>query len=75
MLKKLDDVLTLDTVAVEALSPFHEFSLGEADLLTREGEGEAERQDLLVDLPVLDEVGQAGGNVVEQLGPGPYECH
>ena len=64
--EQLDDVLSLDAGAAEPLGPLDEDPLGEPLLPAREGEGEAEREDLVAELAVVDEVGEALGDVVEE---------
>lgn len=56
-----------DAAAVEALGPPDEQTFGEALLTQRKAEGEAEGQDLLLELEVLDEEGETLGNVIEKL--------
>ena len=49
-------------------------AFGEPLLPAGEGEGEAEGEDLPAELPVVDKVGEALGDVVEQPHPGvPHE--
>ena len=64
--KHLHDVLALDVGAAEALGPLDQVGGGQAVLLAREREGEAEREQLVRDLPAVHEVREAGGDVVEQ---------
>jgi hypothetical protein len=57
-LKVTDDVGALDALAVESLGPLDEYGLGEPLLLQGEGEGEAQGEDLCLQLPVVHKVGQ-----------------
>ena len=66
--QQLTDVLALDPGAAEALRPLDQPALGEALLRAREGEGESERELLVAELAVVNKVGEARGNVVEELG-------
>jgi hypothetical protein len=53
-----DDVGALDALAVESLGPLDEDGLGEPLLLQGEGEGEAQGEDLSLQLPVVHKVGE-----------------
>ena len=53
-----DDVGALDALAIEALGPLDEYGLGEPLLLQGEGEGEAQGEDLSLQLPVVHKVGE-----------------
>ncbi len=61
-LQMSDDVRALDAITVESFGPLDEHGLGEALLLQGKGEGEAQGQDLVLQLPVMHEVGQTPGS-------------
>ena len=61
------DVFALDAAALEVLAPVDQTAHGQAFLLTREREGEAELQQTPRQAVLGDELGQALGQVVEQL--------
>ncbi len=53
-----DDVGALDALAIESLGPLDEDGLGEPLLLQGEGEGEAQGEDLGLQLSVVHKVGE-----------------
>lgn len=60
------DILSFHAVAVEPLGPLDKARLGQTLLLAGETEGEAERQFLSLNLPVMHEVSQALCDMVEE---------
>ena len=65
--QQLDHILTLDSFAREAFGPLDESGFGQSLLTTREGEGEAERELVLLESALGHESGQTLGDVVEEL--------
>ncbi|KNC26511.1 hypothetical protein FF38_08637 [Lucilia cuprina] len=65
--QQLDYVLINHTSTVETLSPGDQQTLGEAQLCQGEGESEAQRQTLLVDVMLVHKVGQTLGDMIKQL--------
>ena len=67
--QQLDHVLALDAGAVEALGPLDKPRPRQTFLLAGEGKGEAQRQLLILYLPIGNEIRQTVGNVVKQFRP------
>ena len=58
LLKQDHHILPLHTLAVESLGPFNKEALGQALLIQREREGEAERKNFVLDFSVHAEIGK-----------------